>query len=102
MHNPTTRHIIRRATRLAALAVAVIVARRLAGPWPTAIVLAASVFAWGLRAWCRWETRTRKVPTRDVATIRQDAVPVGHVVFARALAVVAAAYLEECEREARP
>jgi hypothetical protein len=102
MHNPTTHHLARHATRLAALALAVIVARVLCGPWPTAIVLAAVGLVRGLRAWCRWESRTRPAPAGEVVTARRDTVPGGHVAFARALAVVAAAYLAECEREARP
>src|SRR5262245_28353317 len=100
MRNPTTPHITHRATRLAAVALAVIVARDLCGPWPTAIVLAAVGHACGLRAWARWETHNRKAPAGEVVTVRRDAVPDGHVAFARALAAVAAAYRAECEREA--
>jgi hypothetical protein len=100
MHNPTTCNITHRATRLATIALAVIVARHLAGPWPTAIVLAAAGLAWGLRTWARLESRTRPAPLPGVMATRRQAG--GHVAFARALAVVAAAYLDECEREAQP
>jgi hypothetical protein len=102
MHNPTTHHLTRHATRLAVVALVVVVARVLCGPWPTAIVLAAIGLVWGLRTWCRLERRTRPAPrTVEVVTARRDTVLGGHVAFARALAVVTAAYLAECEREAR-
>jgi hypothetical protein len=101
MHNPTTHRIARHATRLAAVALLVAIARVLCGPWPTAIVLAAIGLAWGLRAWCRLERRAQRAPTVEVVTARRDTAPGGHVAFARALAVVAAVYLAECEREAR-
>jgi hypothetical protein len=82
------------------VALVVVVARLILGPWPTAVGLAAAGLWWGLRAWSRIETRTRPAKAR-VPELVQAARPVagGHVAYARALAVVAAAWLAECERE---
>jgi hypothetical protein len=100
MHNSTTRHPARRAAAGLAVVLVVVVARPILWPWPTAVAMAAAAMWSGLRAWSRIETRTRpaKAPAAELV---QAAGPVagGHVAFARALAVVAAAYLAECERE---
>jgi hypothetical protein len=105
MHNPTTRHIAHRATTTVLLVLVVIVGHRVCGPWPTAITAAAAATWWGLRAWARIETRTRRAPGPRAAAVAVPARParaaVEHVAFARALAAVATAYLAECEREAR-
>jgi hypothetical protein len=79
----------------------VVVARLIFGPWPTAIAVAAAGLWWGLRAWSRIETRQRPAETRapELVPAARPAAG-GHVAFARALVVVAAAYLAECEREA--
>jgi hypothetical protein len=79
----------------------VVVARVVCGRWPTAIALAAAGMWWGLRTWCRIETRIGPVEARPPELVQAARpVPGGHVAFARDLAVVAAAYLAACEREA--
>jgi hypothetical protein len=100
VHNSTTRHTTHRAAAVLAVALAVVVARLIFGSWPTAIAVAAAGMWWGLRAWSRIEHRTRPAEARAPQLV-QAARPAagGHVAFARALTVVAAAYLAECERE---
>jgi hypothetical protein len=100
VNNSTTRHIAGRAAALGAVALVVGLALIVCGRWPTAIALAAAGMWWGLRTWCRIDTRTRPVKARPPELV-QAARPVagGHVAFARDLAVVAAAYLAACERE---
>jgi hypothetical protein len=100
MHNSTTRHPAHRAAAVLAAALVVAATRLICGPWPTAIAVAAAGMWWGLRAWSRIETRTRPAKARAPELV-QAARPVagGHVAFARGLAVVAAAYLAECERD---
>ena len=71
------------------------------GPWPTAVALAFAGLWWCLWAWSRIETRSRPAKARAPELVHAARPPAGgHVAFARALAVVAAAYLAECEREA--
>jgi hypothetical protein len=101
VHNSRTRHIIHRAAALLGAALVVVAARLILGPWPTAIAVAAAGLWWGLRAWFRIETRTRPAKARAPQLVHAARSPAGgHVAFARALAVAAAAYLAECEREA--
>jgi len=74
------------------------------GAWPTAVVVAAVVMWWGLRAWAGVEARARRrgaaVAIRATDPLRSSRVAAVHVAFARALTAVADAYLTECEREA--
>jgi hypothetical protein len=92
-------------TRIGAVALVVIAARLVLGVWPTSVLLAAGCLWWGVRAWYRWENRTRRrVPGRALVphVAYQSARPdeSRHVLFARALATVALAYLDRCEQEA--
>jgi hypothetical protein len=94
------------ASRVGAVALTVIAARLVLGVWPTSVLLAAGCLWWGVRAWYRWENRTRRrVPARALVpyAARQSDRPeaeAGHAAFARALAVVALRYLDHCEQEA--
>jgi hypothetical protein len=92
------------ASRISAVALIVIAARLVLGVWPTSLLLAAGCVWWLLWAWHRIENRTRRrgssralVPRVGVQADRPGS---GHVVFARALASVALAYLDRCEQEA--
>ncbi len=80
MHNSTTRHPAHRAAAVLAVALVVVVARLILGPWPTAIAVAAAGLWWGLWAWSRFETRTRPAKARAPELV-QAARPVagGHV-----------------------
>ncbi len=100
MHNSTTRHPAHRAATTLAVALVVVVARLICGPWPSAIALAAAGMWWGLRAWSRIETRSGPAKARVPELVHARPATGGHVAFARTLTVVAAAYLAECEREA--
>jgi hypothetical protein len=93
------------ASRICAVALVVIAARLVLGVWPTSVLLAAGCLWWLVRAWHRIENRTRRrVPSRALVPhigVQHDRpVGSGHVVFARALASVALAYLDRCEQEA--
>jgi hypothetical protein len=92
-------------SRIGAVTLVVIAVRLVLGVWPTSILLAAGCLWWLLWAWHRIENRTRRrVPSR--ALVPHMGVPSdhstgpGHVLFARALAAVALAYLDRCEQEA--
>jgi hypothetical protein len=87
------------------VALTVIAARLVLGVWPTSVLLAAGCLWWLLWAWHRIENRTRRrVPSRALVP-HVDVQPnrpaeSRHVLFARALATVALAYLDRCEQEA--
>ncbi len=89
--------MVARLLRTAELIVVVTASRHALGVWPTSVIVAVVGLWWGLRAWHRMETRSRRRP----ATIRRAQLPVasGHVAFAQALLAVADAYLSACEEE---
>ena len=91
--------------RICAVALVLIGARLVLGVWPTSVLLAAGCLWWLLWVWQRIENRTRRrVPSRalvpQIGVQHDRSVGRGHVVFARALASVALAYLDRCEQEA--
>ena len=90
-------------SRVGRVALDVLAARVVFGPWPTAVLLAAGCMWFGVRAWYRWENwprRPRALVPELITTRRAQLVDPGHVTFARALAAVAAGYLARCEQEA--
>jgi hypothetical protein len=87
---------MRRFRNLIMAGVVVIAGRALLGPWPTAVLLAGAGLWWGLALWARIERHDHGPAVRPGQVA---APPDGHVMFARALAAVATAYLAECERE---
>jgi hypothetical protein len=91
-------------SRITTVALTVIAARLILGVWPTSVLLAAGCLWWLLWAWHRIENRTRRVRSRAlvpyIAVHAARPAESGHVMFARALAAVALAYLDSCEQEA--
>lgn len=94
-------HWRRHLLRAAALAGLVVGTRLLLGVWPSAVVLASLGLGRLLVLWATVEARLFD-GDRPVRVPRAGEPAAGHVAFARALAVVAQAYLAECEREVRP
>jgi hypothetical protein len=83
---------------------AVIGARHTLGVAVSSVVLTGLFLGFGVRAWHRWEQRLDRrtralVPDRIHCRPRRISSSERHVAFARALAVVAAAYQSECEQE---
>ena len=93
--------LLRRIVRTGAVAALVMGVRLVFGVWPAAVVLAAVGLGHLVVLWARAEARLLD-GHRPVEVVRGRAGGADHVAFARALAVVAEAYLAECEREARP
>jgi hypothetical protein len=82
---------------VAAAVVVVLVVRAVVGVWATAVLLAVVAVAGLIAGWAALEDRCfrRRVPRPPVREL-----PVtDRLVFARALAAVATAYLAECERQ---
>jgi hypothetical protein len=80
--------------------VGVVVLRLVAGVWITAAVLAGLAVVGLVAGWAAVERRA--FPRRPQRQASVTVAPPGRdVAFARALAVVAAAYLAECERDER-
>jgi len=101
--NPRTvpDRLVRGAAQGAALAGLVVGSRVLLGVWAAAVVLAALGLGRLLVLWARVEARTFDGDRPAVVVQGAGLSRAEHLVFARALAVVAEAYLAECEREAR-
>lgn len=102
----TARTLARLVRRLVTVALVVAGARSVLGVWLSSVVLTAAWLWFGLRAWHRWENRSRRRPRPLVPEVvaphpGPTIGPDRHVAFARALGVVAAAYESECEQEAR-
>jgi len=84
--------------KVAAAMVGAVVLRLVAGVWITAAVLAGLAVIGLVAGWAAIERRAfPRRPRASVAVAPRDR----EVAFARALAVVAAAYLAECERDQR-
>jgi hypothetical protein len=99
MHDSTSHRIWRRLAQTVAVALVLAAVRAWLGPWLPAVVLAAAGVVAGLRFWWRIEARERSCRP-PAPLVRSLSAPAGHVEFARALTLVAAAYLAECEGEA--
>jgi hypothetical protein len=91
----------RRALTTAAAVIVVVVLRLVAGVWITSAVVAGLTVVGLVAGWAAIERRAfpRRPPAPSVLVGPQPAGGARHVAFARALAVVAAAYLAECERD---
>jgi hypothetical protein len=84
--------------------VAVVALRAALGVWAAAVLTASVALAAGVAGWARLEARVfdrpcHPRPVADLASGSSDAA--GHVAFARALAVLAVAYLAACEQQQR-
>jgi hypothetical protein len=96
----TLRRWSHRVAEAAGLIGLVVGARVVLGVWPAAVVLAGLGLGRLLVLWARveaWASANERRPQ-----LVSGAEAADHVAFARALAVVAEAYLADCEREARP
>jgi hypothetical protein len=92
--------LARRVVTVAAAVGLVVVVRVLLGVWVTAALLAVAAVAGLLAGWAAVEARAFPRPGAGTPVARgPGAGPADHVAFARELAVVAAAYLSECERQ---
>jgi hypothetical protein len=96
------RTILRWVAAAAGLAFAVAGTRLVLGMWATAVVLALLVVVGLIVGWAAVEARAFDRGRPDVAGRGAGLSRADHLAFARALAVVAEAYLAQCEREARP
>jgi hypothetical protein len=100
----TARQLARRLGRVVVLVLAFVGARQVLGVWPSSVLLAAGCLWLVLRVLRRLDARPtppRRVLTPDVIYLDGRAPSADrHMAFARALAVVAAAYQCECELEA--
>jgi hypothetical protein len=90
-------------TTATAAVIVVVVLRLVAGVWITAAVLAVLTVIGLVAGWAAIERRAfpRRPPAPSVLVGPQPGDGARHVAFARALAVVAAAYLTECEGDER-
>jgi hypothetical protein len=84
-----------------AAVIVVVVLRLVAGVWITSAVVAVLVVVGLVAGWAAIERRVfpRRPPAPSVLVGPQPGDDARHVAFARALAVVATAYLAECERD---
>ena len=100
----TVRPVVGGLVRVVVLVLAFLGAREVLGVWPTSLALSAGCL-WlvlrGLRRLDGWPTPPRRAVVPDaIHPHGRPAADERHVAFARALAVVAAAYQSECEQEA--
>jgi hypothetical protein len=89
-------------TKATAAVIGVVVLRLVAGVWITAAVVAVLAVGGLVAGWAAIERRAfpRRSPAPGSVLVGpQPAGGARHVAFARALAVVAAAYLAACERD---
>jgi hypothetical protein len=94
-----------RTGRGCAVAVGVVAVRHFAGPWVTAVLLATVAVVGLIAALAAIEPRVlhRERRSPSVAVVvpeRAGPSAAEHLAYARALAVVVASYVAECEREA--
>lgn len=90
---------------LCVVVVVVVVARLIAGPWVAAVVMASAAVVGLIAALAAIEARTsgreRRPPSVPVVVSQRPGPSTAqHLAYARALAMVVASYLAECEREA--
>jgi hypothetical protein len=88
-----------------AVIVVIVAVRVVAGPWVAAGVLAVAVMVGLIAAWaavegCTFGRDPRSPAVAVVVPERAGPSTVEHLAYARALAVVVASYVAECEREA--